>query len=64
MGVPDEVYAKQKTASGTAQGSSMEKNTPKVGNSAPSKSNEQQPVTRNQNFTLKKLSWKKVSTGY
>lgn len=64
MGVASEIAAKQKNASGPAEGSSMEKSAPRVGNSAPSKSNEQQPVTRNQNFTQKKLGWKKVSSGY
>jgi hypothetical protein len=64
MGEASKMAAKQKTASPTAEGSSMEKSTPRVGNSAPSKSNEQQPVTRNQNFTVKKLSFTKKSSGY
>jgi len=55
---------KAKKASPTAQGSSMGKSVPKVGSSAPSKSNEQQPVTKNQNFTNKSLAFKKVSSGY
>jgi hypothetical protein len=42
----------------------MGKSVPKVGSSAPSKSNEQQPVTKNQNFTNKSLAFKKVSSGY
>ena len=60
MGIVSEVMAKQKTASCYAEGSSMEKSTPKVVSSSPSKSNEQQPVTRNQGFALKGLSFKKV----
>lgn len=65
MGVPDDVYSKQKTASGTAQGSGMEKKVPIVGNSSPSKSNIGQPVTRDQMFTVKSVSWNKKSpSGY
>lgn len=64
MGIASDIAEKQKNASPAAQGSSMEKKTPIVGNSKPSKSNEQQPVTRNQMFTQKKLAWKHVNSGY
>lgn len=64
MGFASELAAKQKGVSKEAEGSSMEKKAPRVGNSAPSKSNEQQPVTRNQNFTQKKLGWVKTNSGY
>ena len=52
-----------KTASGTAEGSSMEKVTPKVGD-APSKTNDGQSVPANANFGLKKLAFKKCTSGY
>jgi hypothetical protein len=64
MSVVSKVAAKQKTASGPAAGSAMEKNVPIVGDSKPSNSNEQQPVTRNQNFTVKGLGFNKKSSGY
>ncbi len=64
MATVSDIVGKQKNASPTAQGSSMEKNTPKVG-SAPSKSNNEQPVTRGQMFTLKSVGWKtKSPAGY
>lgn len=66
MDVQDKALS-AKTASPTAQGSSMGKSTPRVGE-APSKSNEQQPVMRDSsdspNFGVKNLSFKKVTSGY
>lgn len=59
----NEIVGKQKNASPPAEGSAMGKSTPKVGD-APSKSNAEQPVTSNQNFTVKKLSFKKVTSGF
>lgn len=64
MGIASETAAKQKNASPPAEGSSMEKNTPLVVKSHPSKTNKEQPVTGNQSFTVKKLAWKQVSSGY
>ena len=64
MSIQSELHMKAKNASGAAAGSSMGKSVPKVG-MAPSKSNEQQPVTRNQAFSLKSVSWKSKSpSGY
>jgi hypothetical protein len=64
MGTASKIAARDSGASPTAEGSSMEKKTPLVVKSHPSKSNKEQPVTRNQNFTQKKLAWKKTSSGY
>ena len=58
MGLPENISAKAKTASKPAQGNDSGKSAPDA-NSVDFK-----PVTRNQNFTVKGLSFSKKSSGY